>query len=219
MPSNDSHVLMVMMDIEPEHEAAFNECYNEEHVPAMLTVPGVINATRYRMTQKKGLPFPKYVAVYQLENPGVFDSKAFWDAANSGTWPTKIRPHCKNASHVICKRIFPDDNAEIHDKHLFMAMMDIEPEHEAAFNENYNTEHVPVLTTVPGILGARRYEMTGIKGLEFPKYVAIYQVESPDVIEGEAMWKAADSGEWPTKIRPHISNVSWVICEKIYPQG
>ena len=39
-----------------------------------------------------------------------------------------------------------------------IASMDVDPEHEAIFNEVYDQEHVPYLSQVPGVLSIRRYE-------------------------------------------------------------
>jgi len=41
-------------------------------------------------------------------------------------------------------------------KYLFIASMDVEPEKEALFNEVYDTEHIPELLKVPGVLSVRR---------------------------------------------------------------
>ena len=38
------------MNIAPEHESDFNEWYNEEHVPALVAVPGTLCTRRYRGT-------------------------------------------------------------------------------------------------------------------------------------------------------------------------
>ena len=41
-------------------------------------------------------------------------------------------------------------------KYIFIASMDVTPEKEALFNELYDTEHVPLLLKVPGVLSAIR---------------------------------------------------------------
>ena len=85
-------------------------------------------------------------------------------------------------------------------KYLYVVMMDVEPEVEADFNRVYDEEHVPGILKVPGVLGASRYE-TSTEGQ--PKYLALYEVEGPDVPGSDAFRKAADSGEWPTNPPPH----------------
>ena len=48
MPIGAKYVLMVSMDVAPEKEELFNEVYDQEHVPNLLAVPGVLAATRVR---------------------------------------------------------------------------------------------------------------------------------------------------------------------------
>jgi hypothetical protein len=41
---------------------------------------------------------------------------------------------------------------------LLAVWTDIAPEAEAEFNEWYNTEHIPQLVGIPGIISGRRYQ-------------------------------------------------------------
>src|SRR5262245_43603338 len=43
-------------------------------------------------------------------------------------------------------------------RYIFIASMDVDPAKEDVFNEVYDTEHVPFLLKVPGVLSARRYK-------------------------------------------------------------
>ena len=40
---------VVKATIEPEHEDAFNDWYNNEHAPQLLQYNGAVSARRYRM--------------------------------------------------------------------------------------------------------------------------------------------------------------------------
>src|SRR4026207_927449 len=93
-------------------------------------------------------------------------------------------------------------------KYLFMVSMDVTKEKEALFNELYDTEHVPLLLKVPGGYSAKRYtseplasriagetKPIGIEGE--PKYSAVYEIESPEVLVSDAWAKAVDQGRWP----------------------
>ncbi len=102
-------------------------------------------------------------------------------------------------------------------RYLFIVSMDVEPEKEALFNEVYDTEHVPNLLNVPGVravtrlrtapahfvLGGQVKELTG-EGA--PKYVAVYEIDSPAVLESAAWAEASEKGRWPTEVRPHTRN-------------
>ena len=102
-------------------------------------------------------------------------------------------------------------------KYIFTVSMDVDADKEALFNEVYDTEHIPLILKVPGIVSAKRYRMeplTMIIGGEKktivmegePKYMAIYELESADVLVGEGWAKAVDSGRWPSQVRPFTKN-------------
>ena len=58
-------------------------------------------------------------------------------------------------------------------RYLFTASMDVEPSKEALFNEVYDTEHVPMLLTVPGVIAvARLSKLPGGTEAEFALLVS-----------------------------------------------
>ncbi len=109
-------LLVVSMDIEPDKEALLNEVYDEEHVPTLLKVPGVISITRLKnepLTLSIGGEQrnvvaegePKYTALYEIESPDVLISKEWAEAVEVGRWPELVRPYTKNRRHVFRKVI------------------------------------------------------------------------------------------------------------------
>jgi len=102
-------------------------------------------------------------------------------------------------------------------RYLFIASMDVEPEKEALFNEVYDTEHVPELLKVPGVLSVRRGvtvpltmsiggEKKTIVAEGEPRYSAYYELESAEVLISEAWAKAVEKGRWPSQVRPYTRN-------------
>lgn len=101
-------------------------------------------------------------------------------------------------------------------KYVFTASLDVDPAKEALFNEIYDAEHVPYLLEVPGVLAVTRVtsepgatmridgQTKALVAESEPKYSAIYELESADVLLSEAWAKAVDRGRWPKEIRPHI---------------
>jgi hypothetical protein len=65
---------------------------------------------------------------------------------------------------------------------LLMVWADIDPQHEAEYNRWYDEEHVPHLLKIPGFLAGGRYQ--ALKGS--PKYLALYELESVDVLRSAA---------------------------------
>ena len=102
-------------------------------------------------------------------------------------------------------------------RHIFIASMDVAPEHEALFNEVYDTEHIPNLLKVPGVISVTRFtveplvlaiggERKTIAAEGEPRYSAIYEIESPEVLTSAAWSKAVEAGRWPSQVRPHTRN-------------
>jgi hypothetical protein len=104
MALNAKYLYVVMMDVEHDKEELFNKVYDEEHIPVLTKVPGVISAARYT-TSAQGVA--RYLAIYELESPDVPHSEAFRKASDSGEWPTMVRPYCKNRSRIVYTQILP----------------------------------------------------------------------------------------------------------------
>jgi hypothetical protein len=72
-------------DVPPEHEAEFNRWYDEEHVPLLAKVPGVLTARRFFDPKGK----PRYIALYELDNDKARD-RPEWQAALATPWARRI---------------------------------------------------------------------------------------------------------------------------------
>jgi hypothetical protein len=103
--------------------------------------------------------------------------------------------------------------------YIFSAAMDVDPDKEQLFQEVYDTEHVPLLLKVPGVIAVARFEaekemtilMAGqrkrivLKEGE-PRFQALYALERPEVLTSEAWAAAVDRGRWPDQVRPFTRN-------------
>jgi hypothetical protein len=93
-------------------------------------------------------------------------------------------------------------------KGLLLVMADIAPEHEDEFNRWYDEEHVPERLSIPGFLSARRF-----RALEGgPRYLALYELESPDVLQTEAYkrWLGPDETAWTRRMSKLFRNDRFV---------
>ena len=102
-------------------------------------------------------------------------------------------------------------------KYLFIASMDIDADKEELFDEVYDSEHVPLIMKVPGVISARRYvtepltiviggETKAIAAKGEPRHTAVYELESADVLTSPAWAEAVDAGRWPKEVRPFTRN-------------
>ena len=92
-------LLLIAMNVAPEQENEFNEWYNNEHLPALGAVPGVLCARRYRGTGAT----QRYAAIYHFANPDVPNS-ASWKSAAGTPWTELMRPHFRNFLRLDCRR-------------------------------------------------------------------------------------------------------------------
>lgn len=90
-------LLLNAMNVAPEAETDFNKWYDEEHIPALAAVTGVLCARRFRATQS---PIT-YVALYHMVSPDVVTSAA-WKKAVDTPWTQRIRPHMRDRIRIVC---------------------------------------------------------------------------------------------------------------------
>ena len=76
---------------------------------------------------------------------------------------------------------------------LLLFMTDIDAAHEAEFHRWYEEEHLAERMAIPGFISARRFE--AIEGN--PKYLALYDLEAPDVLQSAAYRHIVGSGKSP----------------------
>ena len=196
-----THALyLVRMDVAHDHEATFNEVYDKEHVPLLKAVPGVRSASRYRQPSATE---PRYMAAYEMDNAAVLQSAAWKAAGEAGRWPKEIRPHTMNRHIATYEWVGSNAGLTYRTPYVFWVFMDVEKHREDLFNELYDTEHVPLLQAVPGVVRASRYRSPSPTD---PRYIAAYELESAAVLQS-AEWKTAgEAGRWAKEIRPHTMN-------------
>jgi hypothetical protein len=194
MTTQGNGLLAVWTDIPAHIEADFNRWYDEEHLPERAAIPGFLSARRYISMQGT----PKYVALYDTVDAQVLQSETYLKVLNNATaWTQRIRPHFQNFVRneyelMLTLGTIPEKASP----YVLLVRMAIPPEHEAEFNDWYNTDHVPALTSVPGVYGARRYRATAGS----PMYLAMYELAHADVRTSAAWRKAADS-PWTLRMR------------------
>ena len=98
-------IFMVYVDIDAQHVQQFNEWYNKEHLPELLSVPGILSAARYEAL-KGG---PQYLACYELESVAVMQTPAFTNRPRT-PWGQKVSPSVigKNLTRIVGEQIYPD---------------------------------------------------------------------------------------------------------------
>ena len=203
---------LVRMDVAHDHEARFNEVYDNEHVPALAAVPGVRRAARYRNDSPTD---PRYIAAYELDSPAVLQSAEWKAAGESGLWAPEIRPHTMNRHIATYEWVGSSAGLTHETPYVFWVMMDVEPHREALFNDLYDSEHIPLLLKLPGAVNAVRYR-TSVPGE--PRYLAAYEVQRTDLPMSKAWNDTSDIGRWKPEVRPYTYNKRYIVSERIWPR-
>ncbi len=99
--------------------------------------------------------------------------------------------------------------------YIYVVQMNIPVQYEADFNRIYDTEHVPMLSKVPGVHKVSRYRLEQSNDPGMQKYLAIYEIDSPAVVDSAAWKQAGEWGDWAPKIRPHTTERHHSFFEKI----
>ena len=108
LPQDDTPWLyLVHTDIPDAIVDEYNEWYDREHLPRLVTVPGVVRARRY--TAVSG--HPRYLTAYELTDKDAFESPAGLRARKT-PWTEKMRSLFQNTRRSMCKLVLPSRRHE-----------------------------------------------------------------------------------------------------------
>src|SRR6202158_6026492 len=197
--------LIAAMDFSNVADDEFNDWYDTEHIPERQRVPGFLTLQRWI-----GAENPRQsVATYDLDNLAVLQSPGYRVIVgeNTSPWSKRVTAKVERLLRYEGEQILPGDmSAPANAGGLLVVGMTPGPEGETAFNAWYDTEHV--LARVPGVLSARRFRTSGGN----PKYVALYHLASPGVVDTPEWKRASESTPMPQQVRDQISNRLRLVC-------
>ena len=101
-PADAGGLLLVAFNVKPAADADFQAWSDQEHLPSLAKVPGVLCARRFKATEGA----PTYVAVYHLARPEV-QASAAWQAAINTPWSARIRPQTSDRIRHVLRRYQP----------------------------------------------------------------------------------------------------------------
>jgi hypothetical protein len=189
--------LIAAMNIGRAAEDEFQDWYDTEHLPERQRVPGFLACERWIGADDRRIS----LATYDLESVKVLQSPGYLaiGGENLSPWSKRVTSQVDRLMRFEGDQILPGDQLPpAKAGGLLLNAMNIAPELEAEFNEWYDKEHIPALAAVPGVLAARRFRGTGNR-----KYVALYHLATPEVVES-AEWKQARHSEWTSRLQPHF---------------
>ncbi|MBM3218528.1 MAG: hypothetical protein FJZ38_07550 [Candidatus Rokubacteria bacterium] len=206
-------ILIAAMNIGRAADDEFHDWYDTEHLPERQRVPGFLVCQRWI-----GADDPRVsMATYDLADISVMQSPGYKaiGGENLSPWSKRIVAKVQRIMRYEGEQILPGDELPpANAGGLLINAMTVPPEHETDFNAWYDKEHIAALSAVPGVLSARRFRAT-VGG---PKYVALYHLTGPEVVESKE-WDVARQSEWTTRITPHFRDRIRLVLRRYVRDG
>ena len=105
---------------------------------------------------------------------------------------------------------------------VLLSWVDVEPEHDAEFNNWYSHEHIPERAGIPGFLRARRYGRRPTFATEegVQEYFTLYETESLDVLASPAYLERLNNPtEWTSRMVKSLTNLNRTAAEVEFSLG
>jgi len=194
-------VLIAAMDFSNVAEDEFNDCTTPSTSPSASVCPAFLSASAGSAADN-----PKQsVATYDLENVSVLQGPGYRaiGGENLSPWSKASDRRVQRLVRFEGDQILPGDQVAPETAGgLLLVGMTPAPAVETAFNAWYDTEHVPALARVPGVLCARRFRTSGGN----PKYVGPLPPRLTRSGRRRGMEAASGSTPMPEHIRPQIGD-------------
>lgn len=200
--------LIAAMDFSTVDAGEFHDWYDTEHLPERVRIPGFLTGRRWI-----GADNPSVSLVpYDLSDVTVLDGADYRaiGGENLSPWSKRIVAKVGRILRFEGVQTSPGDAvAPAGAGGLLLVAMTPGASKEAAFNAWYDNEHLPALAAVPGVLSARRFRSREASG---SKYVALYHLRAPGVVDS-AEWKhASASTPMPQDVRDTITDRVRLVC-------
>ena len=88
--------MMITFEIAPEDEVEFNEIYDDDHIPNILKLEGVVEVIRFRDAAPNDKGYLVYSAIYFLAQENLHLTPEWTALSDIGRWAPVIRPKVKS---------------------------------------------------------------------------------------------------------------------------
>jgi len=179
-------------------EAEFHDWYDHEHGPARLAVPGIRSAYRYGALDEEK---PPWLALYNLDSPGVLDSPEYKAvAADASDRDKSVAAALATVDRRVYEQLSSDGSTEDGPAPVILAVaMSVPAGSEDDLAAWYTDEHIPMLLEVPGWRRIRRFRLTRSLDASGPDFLSLHELAGPGVLE-EPRYRAAISTPWRDRV-------------------
>lgn len=171
---------MLFSQMEPPegYQREFHDWYETEHIPVRLELEGFERATRY--TALSGTP--AYLAVYELSDLAVLDTKAYQRLKEEPSEHTEwMLANVRGFTRFTCE-LTSDSGVDRAGDYLSVVTFAVPDEDVAQFDDWYENEHVPALLRAEDWLRVRRWRVRSGAGGPWT-HLALHELASRDVMD------------------------------------
>ena len=88
--------MTITFEIDPADEIEFNDIYDNDHIPSIMKLPGVLEIIRFRDANPNEKGFLVYSAIYFLAKENLHETPEWKKLSDLGRWGPVIRPKVKS---------------------------------------------------------------------------------------------------------------------------
>ena len=203
-------LLFVQADVDAEHAQRWNGWYTGRHVTDRAATPGFAHCARWESVSGAagvgiGGALPRYLTTYDVQNADTLKSDAYQSLSRPPRLTDEDRTMLRlfrNTNRAVLERTLESIAENAVDWRSCGGLLAVglvpDPAYDEEYNAWYDEEHIPYLIKVPGVLRARRFR--AIEGE--PGYLALYELESPEVRQSAPFQTAIDT-PWSARMRRH----------------
>jgi hypothetical protein len=95
-PGAAAFCMTITFEIAREDEAEFNDIYDNDHIPTILKLPGLLEVIRFRDAAPNEKGFLVYSAIYFMTKENLHETPEWKELSDLGRWAPVIRPKVKS---------------------------------------------------------------------------------------------------------------------------
>lgn len=173
-------------------EERYHDWYDNDHLPARLSVPGISSALRFKSTKDK-----TWLAYFDMDSVEVAQSKEYSIIKERASENERaLMPHV-NMDRRMYKLIYSVGNQSVTPPKTLLAVeMTPYPTHEKEFHHWYNTFHIPQMADVAGWSRSRRYELVEPLDKGVCKFLTLHEFDVANALDADK----AESTKWRNEV-------------------
>jgi hypothetical protein len=222
-------LLQLRWSVAAHEDGEFNRWYDQEHFADVVGVPGVVGGRRFRrhaVAYSAATDF-NYVTLYEVEAADVLDSAPYRRlGAEPSEWTRRVAFSLAMARTVYARiaadgsRV--DDAARVSEVPAGRAVLHVMTDVDASilddFHAWYAEEHLPLVTSVPGVLAGRRFVTAdGVPAMpEGLRFLALYELADVGVATSAELEAISAPTAWRQRIGDALRSHTQVY-EHVYP--